>query len=298
MSKRHLFKGMEEFLAVGQTLSFRKAAELLGVTPAAVGTSLKTLEERVGLQLFHRTTRRVEFTPAGRQLFERSVPATRELAAAFADLEAMGDIPSGLLRICTHTLALGPVVHAALPGFLRSHPAIAVDVEVREGVVDLVKEGYDVGIRMGDYVEQDMAAVVVGPPVRWVVAGARPFFDAHGRPDCLEALPRYRCIRRRWPQSEVHYRWQFVRDNRSITIDPPDGTTVSDLSTVCALVANGTGLGYIPEMMFEEIAKAYDVETILDHLMPPPDQFFVYYSPATRGIRKVQAFVDAVKLLA
>lgn len=295
---RHLFKGMEEFLALGQTLSFRRAAELLGVTPAAVGMSLKALESRIGVQLFHRTTRRMEFTPAGKLLFDRCFPATREVKAAFAELEALGETPSGLLRICTHELALDVVVHAALPGFLAAHPAIAVDVEVREGVVDLVKEGYDVGIRMGEYVEPDMVAVVVGRPVHWVVAGARAYLDACGRPETLDALLQHRCVRRRWPQTDVHYRWQFVRRGRIVAIDPPSGTTVSGLASVSALVASGCGLGYIPRAMFEEIAKENEVEIVLGDLMPPPDLFFAYYSPATRGIRKVHAFVDAVKLFA
>lgn len=295
MSARDIFKGMHEFLLVGQTRNFRKAAEIIGVSPAAVGASVKQLETRLDQQLFHRTTRRVEFTPAGRLLFDRFNSSLDLLEDTIQELSSLKDSLSGVLRISVQSLALRPVLAPALAEFAEYYPDVRVEVETREGSIDIMRDGADIGIRIGQYISPEMIAVPVSRPTSWLVAGSSRFLELNGRPNEPRDILRFRCIRRSWLDSESHYRWEFVQNGESMRIDPPDGLTVTDFATVVDLLTRHAGLCYITDDMFQTARAVTPVEKLLADYMPPPDQIYAYYSPGMRGVRRVSAFVDILR---
>lgn len=295
MPSRDLFKGMQEFLVLGQTKNFRRAAEILGVTPSAVGSTIRQVEARLGVPLFHRTTRRVEFTPAGQLLFDRFLPVLGALEETMQELGEFRDAESGMLRICVQSLALEDVLHPVLPVFRERFPDVALEIEQREGPADLLRLGFDVGIRLDDYIEPEMVAYPIPHPVEWVVAASTAYLDRHGRPQTPSDLLSHRCIRRRWINSDQHYRWQFALEGRTITVDPPSMLTVSDFTTLVAMVGAGEGLGYITRSMVAQLSEKLAVEEVLGTYMPSPDRMYAYYSPATRGIRRVRAFIETLR---
>lgn len=295
MSARDIFKGMHEFLLVGQTRNFRKAAEIIGISPAAVGASVKQLELRLDQQLFHRTTRSVEFTSAGRLLFDRFNPSLDLLEDALQEISSLKTSLSGVLRVSVQSLAIVPVLAPALAEFKYRYPDVKVEVESREGASDIMRDGADIGIRIGQYISPEMIAVPVSRPTSWLVAGSSIYLKANGRPEVPRDILNFQCIRRRWLDSESHYRWEFVQDGQSLRIDPPEGLTVTDFATAVELLTRDAGLCYITDDMFQAACKVAPMERVLTGFMPTPDQIYAYYSPGMKGVRRVTAFLDILK---
>ena len=221
MSERELFKGMPEFLAVARSKSFRRAGEDLGVTAVAVGAAVRQLEERLGMTLFHRTTRRVELTAAGAILNDRMSRLTISLNETLDQMRDRQHTLSGQLRICVQSLALDAVLTPALIAFNAAHPDVQVEVDVREGRTDMIGEGFDLGIRLGEYIEDEMIAVRISRPVDWRVAAHPDYLVAHGRPQAPADILGHECIRRIWPSTRRRYRWEFQVDNRPLRWIPP-----------------------------------------------------------------------------
>ncbi|MBL9055379.1 MAG: LysR family transcriptional regulator [Rhodobacteraceae bacterium] len=297
MLDRDVFKGLAEFLAVARSKSFRKAADGLGVSAVAVGATIRHLEERLEAKLFHRTTRRVELTPAGFLLLERIGPLAGTLTETLQAIHDQAAELGGTLRICVQTLALDPVLDPALIIFAERYPGVTVDVEIREGRTDLLANGFDLGIRLGEYIEDDMVAMRIPLPVHWRIVGSRSYLDRFGRPEVPKDVMAHRCIRRRWPGQDQHYRWEFSVNHRIVLVDPPGRLTVSSFATAMRLVAAGNGLCYLTREMFSDLARHADVEEVLTGYMPPPNFLYTYFSPASRENRRIRAFVDCIREL-
>lgn len=292
MFDRELFKGMPEFLAVARRKSFRQAGEDLGVTAVAVGTAVKQLEERLGMALFHRTTRRVALTASGEILFERMAPLTDSLRETMAAMRDRQHTLTGNLRICTQSLALESVVNPALVRLHEDYPGISVDVYVRNEPTDLTAGEFDLGIRLGEYIEEDMVAVRIPLPVNWQVAGRRDYLEQFGRPTTPQDILKHRCIRRIWPNTSHPYRWEFQIEQRLVEVDPPGQFSVASFSAAMHLVGAGAGLCYLTTEMINKIPG--DIEKILEEYMPPPNYLYAYFLPAERENRRIRAFLDCL----
>src|SRR5580658_10045573 len=160
------------FLAVARERSFTRAAAQLGVSQSALSHTIRGLEERLGLRLLTRTTRSVAPTEAGERLLGAVGPRLDEIDAELAALSALRDKPAGAIRITAGDHAAEAVLWPALEKFLPGYPDIHVEVAVDNGLVDIVAERYDAGIRLGESLAKDMIAVPIGPPMRMVVVGA------------------------------------------------------------------------------------------------------------------------------
>lgn len=295
MSERELFKGMPEFLAVARSKSFRRAGEDLGVTAVAVGAAVRQLEGRLGMTLFHRTTRRVELTAAGAMLNDRMSRLTVSLNETLDQMRDRQHTLSGQLRICVQSLALDVALTPALIAFNAAHPDVSVEVDVREGRTDLIGEGFDLGIRLGEYIEDEMIAVRISRPVDWRVVAHSDYLDAHGRPQTPDDLLGHHCIRRIWPATRRTYRWEFQVDTRPLEVDPPGVLTVASFAVAKQLVAAARGLSYLTTDMIATIPAK--TETVLEAFMPPPNYLYAYFTPAERDNRRIRAFLDCMRPL-
>ncbi|HJS86523.1 MAG TPA: LysR family transcriptional regulator, partial [Acetobacteraceae bacterium] len=160
------------FLAVAKERSFTRAAAQLGVSQSALSQTIRGLEERLGLRLLTRTTRSVAPTEAGGRLLRTVGPKFDEIDAELAALSELRDKPSGSIRITTHEHAAESVLSPALAKLLPEYPDIRVELVIDYGLTDIVAEGYDAGIRVGEQVAKDMIAVRIGPDMRMAVVGA------------------------------------------------------------------------------------------------------------------------------
>src|SRR5215468_2231719 len=161
--------GVEAFLSVARHRSFRKAADELGITTSAVSQTIRVLESRIGVALFIRTTRSVGLTEAGERFFARARPAFEELMSASAAARELADRPSGLLRLTVPRGVLPVLLEPLVASFCRAYPEVQVEIVASEELVDLAVEGFDAGVRMGQFIEPDMVAVRLSPPFRLVV---------------------------------------------------------------------------------------------------------------------------------
>lgn len=186
--------GISAFLAVAEARSFRAAAEHLGVTRPAVSQAIRRLEDRLGVALVQRTTRSVSLTEDGEQLYQRVAPAIAEVGLAL-DAAADRDIaPSGLLRLAVSSIAERFISGSLLASFADTYPAVQIDVNITDEEFDIVAEGYDAGVRLGEVIDQDMIAIPVSDQQRQTAVAAPSYIERFGKPSHPSELAKHRCI--------------------------------------------------------------------------------------------------------
>ncbi|HEX7927853.1 MAG TPA: LysR family transcriptional regulator, partial [bacterium] len=175
-------EGLAAFLAVAETASFTQAAQRLSVSTSAVSQAIRTLEQRLGVALFRRTTRSVSLTEAGTAYLRRVGPALREVESASDELSQLTARPAGLLRLTMPRAASLIVMRPVMRGFLEAYPDVRVELDMTNERVDVVGLGYDAGIRFSDEVEHDMIVVPVGPRMSVEVLAAPRYLERRGIP--------------------------------------------------------------------------------------------------------------------
>lgn len=297
MPHSDVFDGLSEFLAVAERASFRAAAADIGVTPAAVSQTIQSLERRLGLPLFHRTTRKVALTEAGALLLSRLRPAAGEIERTLEDLGRLRTQPAGLLRLCVHRLALPLVIEPVLARFCETYPEVSVEVGVEDADVELVAGGYDAGIRIGEFIDNDMIATRVSSTFRWLVLGAPAYLAERGQPEVPEALTEHECIRFRFPRSRTIYNWEFLREGRALSIRPRGRVIVNDSSLLRSLAVQGMGLIYTSDRAAEAELRKGRLVPVLESFAPAPDNLFIYFPARSASQPKLRAFIDMAKVL-
>ena len=277
MRRSDVFNGLSEFLAIARCGSFRRAALDLGVTPGAVSQALQGLEARLGLPLFHRTTRSVALTEAGERLLGRIDQAAETITHSLDDLIQLGARPAGTLRLLVDRIALPHVVEPVLPGFRRDYPDVKVEITINDTHTEIVAGGYDAGIRIGEYIDRDMVTARVTRSFTWLVLGAPGYLDAHGRPQVPEDLARHECIRYRRPDVGDIYRWEFERDGQALSIDPPGSILVNDGGLLRTLGKQGLGLIYSSSLQTEPDIANGSLVPVLEAFAPVRESLFICF---------------------
>jgi DNA-binding transcriptional LysR family regulator len=287
--------GIPAFLAVAETSSFRAAAERLGVTRSAVSQSVRALENRLGTALLHRTTRSVSLTEAGRDLYERAAPAIGEVAAA---MEAAGDRdgrPTGQLRLAVSSIAERFLSGPFLAAFSAAYPGVQVDVTVTDDEFDIVRHGFDAGVRLGEVLAQDMIAVPVTGDQRQMVVAAPAYLDRHGTPGHPRDLPRHRCIGWRPAPGLAPYRWEFTEQGRDFDVDVGPQLTTNDIRVMIRTAIAGGGLTFGVEEGFRPFIERGELVPLLEEYCPPFPGFFLYFPDRRNLAPKLRALVDHVQ---
>jgi len=283
--------GLPAFLLVAERRSFRAAAAELGVSPSALSQTIKALEARLGIALFHRTTRSVGLTEAGERFLERARPAMAGFREAFEAARSLSERPSGLLRINASRGVIASLIGPVLPSFVAAYPEVEVEIFADDGFVDIVDGGFDAGFRLGESLQADMVAVRISPPFRFAIAGAPAYFQRRGRPRTPEDLREHACIRFRQMSSQGIYRWEFEKGNRAFEIAVHGPLIVNDTSVSIAATLDGMGLSYIAEPLVEEMVKEGRLELVLVDYMPETPGMFLYYPSRSQALPKLRAFV-------
>ena len=287
--------GIPAFLAVAEARSFRTAAEHLGITRPAVSLAIRRLEDRLGVALFHRTTRSVSLTEAGAQLYERMAPATAEIGAALDATADRDAAPSGLLRLAVSSIAERFISGPLLAEFAEAHPAIRLDVTITDAEFDIVAEGFDAGVRLGEVIEQDMIAVPVSGEQRQTAVAAPAYIARHGRPAHPSELVRHRCIGWRPAPHTAPYRWEFGADGREFDVAVNPQVTTNDMWLMIRIALAGGGITFGMEESFRPFVAAGQLVPLLREYCPPFAGFFLYY-PSRRNLApKLRALVDHVR---
>jgi DNA-binding transcriptional LysR family regulator len=277
--------------AVSERRSFRAAAKELEIAPSAVSHAISRLEESLGVRLLARTTRSVAPTEEGRLLLQRLKPALDEIGIALEAVTEAGGRPAGNLRISAPRFASDILLAPRLGEFLNRYPDITLEIANEDGFTDIVREGFDAGIRLEESLEADMIAVRASPNLTTVIAGSPDYFERHPKPLHPSDLVHHRCIKRRFANGTI-YRWEFEKDGQELVVGVDGPLIVSEdrLGLIAAL--NGVGLAYLFDLRVEhELASGKLVRVLEDWCSPYPGPF-IYY-PSRRQMRPaLRAFID------
>lgn len=286
------FEGLATFLAVAERKSFTAAAADLGVSAQAVSQTIRALENRLGVLLFQRTTRRVGLTEAGLALVDRLKPAAAEIHDAVDALNRLRDRPAGQLRLSVSRLAVQLVIEPVVRQMRDAYPDISLDIWVENAPADLAARGFDAGIAIGESVALDMIGVPLTPDIVWSVVGAPSYLAARGRPNRPEELTRHECIRFRLPTTGAVYRWEFVRDGRAFAVDVPGAIIANEGPLLYSLARQGLGLAYAPDLAIKADLEAGRLEQLLEPNLPRTPGLYLYFPARAQTQPKLRAFID------
>ncbi|MDH6265233.1 DNA-binding transcriptional LysR family regulator [Rhizobium sp. SG_E_25_P2] len=280
--------------AVAEGGGFRRAARELGVAPSAVSHAVLALEESLGIRLLARTTRSVAPTEEGRRLLESLKPALGEIGAALDALVENRDRPAGPLRITMPRLACEHLVAPRLGDFIALYPEIELEIVARDQFEDIVAQGFDAGLRLGEHLEADMIAVRASPLWRASVVAAPSYFQDRPLPRHPRDLLDHRCIRRRFSSGSI-YRWEFEKDGKTLAADISGPLILPEDRLILVACLAGAGLAQLFDARVDDYVANGRLIRVLEDWCPPFDGFYIYY-PSRRQMRPaLRAFVDFFK---
>ncbi|MND36678.1 HTH-type transcriptional regulator DmlR [compost metagenome] len=289
------FNQLTWFQAVAEERSFTKAAARLGVAQSTLSHAIKQLEARMGIRLLTRTTRNVATTVAGERLLQTIGPRMTEIEEEIAALTAFRDTPSGSIRLTLSDHALDTVVWPKLKPVLAAYPDISVELLLDNTFRNIVEEGYDAGVRLGESVEKDMIAVRIGPDWRLVAVAAPDYLAAHGRPRHPQDLVRHRCINTRQETSGGLYAWEFEKDGKELRVRVNGQLTFNNSYAMVDAAVSGFGIAYVPDSMVATAVASGALEVVLDDWSPPFEGYFLYYPSRRQNLLAFQIIVDALR---
>ncbi len=282
------------FAAVARHCSFRRAGAELALSTSAVSYAIRALEERLGVGLFHRTTRSVSLTEAGQRLMERLQPALGQVSDALEEMNQFRATPAGLLRINAARAAVPTQLSPRLSRFLQAHPDVRIEVTENDGLVDIVAQGFDAGVRLHEFVPEDMVAVPLGPPLRGMIVASPAYLALHGAPLHPRDLLQHQCVRFRFASGHL-YKWQFEQGDETFEIDVQGRLTLSEQTTIVRAVLDGLGIAYVLEDAARPWLESGQLVSMLEDWSPPFPGFVLYYPRQRQMTSALRAFVDIVR---
>ena len=286
--------GLQSLMAFAETArhgSFARAARELGLSPSAVAKSVARLEDDLGVRLFHRTTRKVALTSEGHELHARCRTIVDEFDSLRDAAAGARGAPSGTLRINV-PIVLGRCVYVPkLAALVRRHPGIALDVSFSDRYADIVSEGLDAAVRIGQLSDSSLVARRIGEQ-RLAVVAAPHYLAAHGVPAHPSELERHACMSFRLPTSGKPRAWEFVEGRRRVDWVPKSTVIMNDGEGLLAAAVAGLGLTQLPDYLATAALQAGQVRTVLEDFAPPPLPISVVYPSARRVTPRLRALLE------
>jgi DNA-binding transcriptional LysR family regulator len=292
---RQDFNDLLWFLAVARERSFTKAAAKLGIAQSTLSHTIKRLETQMGIRLLTRTTRSVGLTEAGERLRASLAPRMEEIEADIAALMAFRDKPSGRIRITLSDHALASVVWPKLRPVLRDYPDIKLEFSLDAGFRNIIEDGFDAGVRLGESVEKDMIAVRIGPDWRLVAVASPGYFANHPQPKHPKDLVRHNCINMRQATAGGLYAWEFGKDGEELRVRVDGQLTFNNSYAMIDAVLKGYGIAYVPENIVAAHIKSGELVVVLDKWSPLFDGYFIYYPSSRQNSAAFKVIVDALR---
>lgn len=283
---------LQTFVAIAEQGSLRAAARVLGVNPPAVSAQLKAFEQRIGTPLFLRSTRSVTLTDAGRDLYDGSRHLLGGLQDALARAQDTGGAQSGTLRITLPFRAWQLIIAPKLAVFQASCLGIVLDLNIEEGLTDIMANGFHAGIRLGDYLQDDMTAVRLSRAEEGAYVAAPAYLERHGVPETPADLLHHVCIRHRQVSSGQVAEWKFVTPQEEVTVKTGGGLILDDLRAVVDAAAGGFGIGWSLLRGVRKEIESGTLVQVLSRFTPARPGFFLYYPKALRQLAILRAFIE------
>ena len=281
---------IESFVKVAELHSFSQAAARLNTSKSVVSRHVAALEAQLGLRLFHRTTRSLTLTEAGRGYFERVSQILVDLEAADQSVSHLQVVPRGRLKVSAPMsfgfLHLAP----ALPDFLAAYPELDVDVIMSDRFVDLVEDGFDVAVRIGALSDSSLIAKKLAP-IRRVICASPQYIAAHGTPKTPKDLRDHQCLCNSGQSSGQEWRFNMP-DGKRVMVAVTGRMTMNNGDALRVAALNHLGLIDIPTFIVGRDLQAGALISVLEEYLPQTLALHAVYSHARHLSPKVRAFID------
>ncbi|SDI18700.1 DNA-binding transcriptional regulator, LysR family [Paraburkholderia phenazinium] len=255
---------------------------------------MRGLELDLGVRLLNRTTRSVSLTEAGEQLLKRLTPVLRDLDEALDTVADTGGAPTGTLRINANENAVRLLLKTVVPRFLARYPGMALDLVAEGRLVDIVEQGFDAGVRLGESLPQDMVAVRISEDFRFVAVAAPSYLADRPAPVTPDDLAQHRCIRHRLPSGKL-YRWEFAKRGQEVVVNVPGVLTLDHNGLMIEAAADGLGIAYVPETAARAWLDDGRLVTVLDDWCPVIPGLYLYYPGHRHVPAGLRAFIEVLR---
>lgn len=291
------FDEIVAFARVVEAKSFAGGAQTLGVTPSAVSKAVSRLEQRLGAKLLHRTTRSLNLTDAGAAFYARCVDVMQRIAEAECEIACMLGRPAGRLRVGMPLTLSRAIFAPALPRFLAQYPELTVQVQTSDRLVDLVEEGLDVVLRIGDLEDSSLQARRIGS-LPAVTCASPEFLATHGTPAAPDELDPKHCVALINQNTGQVRSWEFAKAGTNYRLDPQSRVALPDGESMVAAAVAGLGFIRVLRTTAQAALDAGRLVTVLDDWDHGSRPVSAVYVRDRNPLAKVRAFVDfAAELL-
>ena len=292
---RDLLAHLPVVVTVARQKGFAAAAAVLNMSASAVSHAVKAVEDRLGEPLFARTTRSVSLTEAGAKLVAIFDAALEDIGLAVESLSAARGSMTGTLRINAPHVAFAMGLTRVLAKLAWEHPRLVVEVHSNEAFVDIVAQGYDAGVRLGEAVQQDMVTVRLTEPFDTIMVASPDYLRAKGEPKVLGELANHNCIGYRLQASGSLYEWDVVADGKDSKVATSGSAVITDATAAKELALAGVGIAYLGEPMVREDIRAGRLKWLLPEAAMREDGLFVYFPRRASLAPKMRAFIEATR---
>jgi DNA-binding transcriptional LysR family regulator len=291
---RNDLSDLAAFAVIAEERSFTRAAQRLGISQSALSHSMRGLEKRLGLQLLARTTRSVSPTAAGNALLEDLAPALGQIERSLGEARKLRDRPAGRIRLVMPRNSIPTVLMPKLVRFAAEYPEVLIEVTSANDPIDIVANGYDAGVQIGEYIHRDMIAVRVSEDLRLAVFGTPAYFKSHPAPRVPGDLKDHSCIAFRLGSGV--YRWEFEKGRRALTVFPQGPVSFDDSELVIDAALLGLGIGMALETQVLDLIRKGRLVHVLDDWCPSFPGYFLYYPSKRNQPAALAALVDTLRL--
>jgi len=282
------------FLAVARERSFTRAAATLGVSQSTLSHTVRDLEARLGVRLLTRTTRSVSPTEAGERLVQTVGPRLEEIAAEIAAVSDLGDKPIGTIRITAIDHVIDSVLWPRLAKVLDQYPDVNVELNSDYRMVDVAADRFDIGVRYGNQVQQDMVVVRLTPDIRMTIVGTPGYFETHPVPLTVQDLSRHSCIVLRLSGGGV-YAWELRDGHKDVQVPVSGQVTVNGAYQMLNAALSGYGLSFLPVEMTQPYVDAGQLRHVMEDCCPPFPGLHAYYPSRRNSSRAMRVVIDAIR---
>ncbi|MBF4991982.1 LysR family transcriptional regulator [Methylophilus sp. QUAN] len=284
------------FVTVAREKSFTKAAAKLGVTQSALSQTMRGLEERLDIRLLTRTTRGVSTTEAGQRLVDAIGYRFDDIQTELDALTALRDKPAGTVRITCGETSLRSILLPKLAPLLEEYPDINIEFDVDLGLVNIVSERFDAGVRLGATLDKDMIAIPIGPALRFVVAASPSYFAKHPPPKSPQELTTHNCINQRMETSGGLYVWDFVKDSQQLNVRVNGQLIFNTVYPQIDAAIAGLGIVLLPEDEIEEPLREGKLVKVLEDWCPTFGGYHLYYPSRRQPSPAFTLVLNALRL--
>ena len=286
---------LSAFIVVARERSFTRAAAQLGVSQSALSHTIRVLEEKLGIRLLQRTTRGVSTTEEGERLLANVSAYFEGIEAELAALTNRRDKPAGTVRISSHDHAANTILWPKLSKLLPEYPQITLEITISYGLIDIVAERYDAGVRLGDQVAKDMIAVRIAPDLRFAVVGSPAYFATRTKPAAPQDLTAHNCANLRLPTYGGLYAWEFEKDGKEVQVHVPGQMIFNTSPQILTAALEGYGLAYMPEDQVQQhVAEGRLIQVLHEWCVPTPG-YHLYYPSRRQASPAFSLVVDALR---